>query len=285
VTGRLDSKVALVTGGASGIGRGVVERYLAEGARVVIADQNVPLMKEVAEFLGNSVATCEADVVDEPSVDAMVATAVSRFGRLDIAVNCAFGLAVLQRARTLGQQAATNHGLTQFWEQDADAWRRVMEAVLYSVFVCIKHEAKQMVAQGDGGAIINISSINARQAGEGMSSYCASKAGVEMLVRCAAMELGPHRIRVTGIAPGLIETPRNRHTVFKDPNWLEAFRRNTPLGRHGQPSDIAAAAAFLASDDGSWITGEVLTVDGGEMTREYPRVSEILAAQTEGSES
>jgi NAD(P)-dependent dehydrogenase (short-subunit alcohol dehydrogenase family) len=95
VTGRLDGKVAIVTGGASGIGRGVVERYLAEGARVVIADQNVPLMKEVAEFLGNSVATCEADVVDEPSVDAMVATAVSRFGRLDIAVNCAFGLAVL----------------------------------------------------------------------------------------------------------------------------------------------------------------------------------------------
>jgi NAD(P)-dependent dehydrogenase (short-subunit alcohol dehydrogenase family) len=281
MAGKLEGKVAIVTGGASGIGRGIVERFVAEGAKVVIADLAVEAMREVAAGFGDAVATCEANVVDEGGVEAVVATAVHRFGKLDIAANCAFGYVV----RPGEPRPSVGMRMTQFWEQDAESWKRGMEGALYSVFLSIKHESKQMVAQGTGGAIINISSINARQAGEGMSSYCASKAGVEMLVRCAAMELGPHKIRVTGIAPGLIETPATRSMIFKDPNWLGSFHRNTPLGRNGQPSDIAAAAAFLASEDGAWISGEVLTVDGGEMTREYPRVFEILAAQGAASRS
>jgi NAD(P)-dependent dehydrogenase (short-subunit alcohol dehydrogenase family) len=280
----LADKVALVTGGASGIGRGIVERFVEDGARVLIADVNVDLMTEVALGLGDAVDTCEADVLVEADVERMVATAVDRFGQLDIAANVAFGLpgpmreAMKTTPDTPGSPGPDRLAVVPFWEQDSQAWKAALDGVLYSVFLCIKHEAAQMAAQGDGGAIINISSINARQCGEGMSSYCAAKAGVEMLVRCAAMELGPHQIRVNGIAPGLIRTPATEGTIFQVPGMVESFARNTPLGRYGYPSDIAAAASFLAGDDGTWITAETLTVDGGEMTREYPRRSASLAS-------
>lgn len=271
--GRLEGKVGLVTGGASGIGRGIAERWLTEGAQVLIADKNVPLMKKVTAQFGNTVADCEVDVTDEESVAQMVSTAVDRFGRLDITANCAYGLSAAAMARTA---ASAGTMTSPFWEQDAAAWRAGVDGGLFSVFLCLKHESKQMKAQGQGGAIINISSINARQCAEGLSSYCATKAGVEMLVRCAGMELGPYGIRVTGIAPGLIETP-GAVEVFKSQSMVDSFHRNTPLGRHGQPADIAAAATFLASDDAAWITAEILTVDGGEMTRGYPRRFELLA--------
>lgn len=270
--GMLGGKVAVVTGGASGIGRGIVERFVREGARVVIADLNTSLMAEVAEAVGGSAvcAPLEVNVTSEPDVERMVAGAVERFGSLDIAANCAFGLPPGIRVGS--------SGLVPFHEQDADAWRGTIDGALNSVFLCIKHESRQMVAQGRGGAIINISSINARQAGEGMSAYCCAKAGVEMLVRCAAMELGAYKVRVTGIAPGLVQTPATSRGIFSHPKMVEAFLRNTPIGRYGQPSDIAAAAAFLASEDASWVSGETLTVDGEEMTREYPRRFELTSS-------
>ena len=288
---RLKGKVALVTGGASGIGRGVVERFVAEGARVMIVDLNKDLMREVTEQLGEAADACQADVTDEAAIRGMVRRTVDRFGRLDIAVNgaLAFPAAIrekLAQLRAAMAQAAPNERTAAsadigpavpFWEMDSDTFKATIDGMLSAVFVCMKYEAAQMAAQGDGGAIINISSINARQPGEGGSAYSAAKAGVEALTRAAGMDLGPQKIRVTAIAPGLIRTPASEVGIFNDPKRLEAFRRNTPLDRHGMPADIAAAAAFLASDDGAWITAETLTIDGGQSTRAFPSSSDTRA--------
>ncbi|MBM3219746.1 MAG: SDR family oxidoreductase [Candidatus Rokubacteria bacterium] len=252
MSGRLADKVALVTGGASGIGREIARCYVAEGASVVIGDRNATLLAEVEKALG--AAAVEMDVTREADVERAVGLALSRFGRLDIGVNSAglgFGVSVL--------------------EQTEAQWDTVVDVCLKGVFLCLKHEARAMVNAGHGGVIINIASISARQPGEGLSAYCAAKAGVEMLTRCAAMELGPQRVRVVGIGPGLIDTPL---TTFQQdrPHVREAFLANIPLGRVGVPRDIANAAVFLGSDEASWISGDTLFVDGAELTKKYPEL-------------
>jgi len=254
---RLVDKVALVTGGASGIGREVARCYLEEGARVVIADRNAALLAETGKALGGDGAAIEIDVTREADLERAVALAVSRFGRLDIGVNCA-GLGVS----------------VPLTEQTEAQWDLVVDVCLKGVFLSIKHEARQMIAGRQGGAIINIASINARQPGEGLSAYCAAKAGVEMLTRVAAMELGRDGIRVVGIGPGLVDTPL---TTFQQdrPHVREAFLDNIPLGRVGTPRDIAGAALFLASDDASWVSGDTLFVDGAELTKKFPELGQF----------
>ena len=251
---RLKDRVALVTGAASGIGREIARRYADEGARVVLGDRNGALLHEAARALGDAGAAVEMDVTVESDTERAAGEAVSRFGRLDIGVNCAgLGFGVLLTEQTEAQ------------------WDTVVDVCLKGVFLSMKHEARRMVAAGRGGVIINIASISARQPAEGLSAYCAAKAGVEMLTRCAAMELGPHQIRVVGIGPGLVDTPL---TTFQQerPHVREAFLANIPLGRVGTPGDIASAAVFLASDDASWISGDTLFVDGAELTKKYPEL-------------
>ena len=254
MTERLKDKVALVTGGASGIGREIARRCVAEGARVVLGDRNAPLLSEAAKELGNACATVAMDVTREQDAERAVALATTRFGRLDIGVNCA-GLGV-------------SVPLTDQTEQQ---WDTVLDVCLKGVFLSMKHEARTMKAGGNGGVIINIASINARQPGAGLSAYCAAKAGVEMLTRVAAMELGPLGIRVVGIGPGLIDTPL---TTFQRerPHVREAFLDNVPLGRVGTTADIASAALFLASDEASWISGDTLFVDGASLTKKFPEL-------------
>ena len=252
MSGRLADKVALVTGGASGIGREIARAYVAEGARVVIADRNAALLADAEKELG--AAGVAMDVTREGDVERAVAFALSRFGRLDVGVNNAgLGFAV------------------PIVEQTEAQWDTVVDVCLKGVFLCLKHEARAMASGERGGAIVNIASINARQPAEGLSAYCAAKAGVEMLTRCAAMELGPRRIRVVGIGPGLVDTPL---TTFQQerPHVREAFLANIPLGRVGVPRDIANAAVFLASDEASWISGDTLFVDGAELTKKYPEL-------------
>jgi NAD(P)-dependent dehydrogenase (short-subunit alcohol dehydrogenase family) len=251
---RLKDKVALVTGGASGIGREIARRYVAEGARVVIGDRNAPLLSEAAKELGAACATVAMDVTREVDADRAVGLASSRFGRLDIGVNCA-GLGVS----------------VPLTEQTEQQWDTVLDVCLKGVFLSMKHEARAMKAGGRGGVIINIASINARQPGAGLSAYCAAKAGVEMLTRVAALELGPQGIRVVGIGPGLIDTPL---TAFQRerPHVREAFLDNVPLGRVGTTNDIASAALFLASDDASWVSGDTLFVDGAALTKKFPEL-------------
>jgi NAD(P)-dependent dehydrogenase (short-subunit alcohol dehydrogenase family) len=158
-------------------------------------------------------------------------------------------------------------------------WQDVVGTCLTGVFLSVKHEARVMAAHGDGGAIINIASLNARQPAEGMAAYCSAKAAVEMLTRVAALELGPAGIRVAGIGPGLIDTPLTAYQ--RDlPSFRQAYLDNTPMGRIGTTADIAAAALFLASDDASWVTGETLFVDGGALTMAYPRMLELLRGVT-----
>jgi NAD(P)-dependent dehydrogenase (short-subunit alcohol dehydrogenase family) len=248
---RLRGMVALVTGGASGIGREIARRYVGEGARVVIADRNGPLVQDTVEELGDAATGSEMDVTLEADVARAVAEA-SRFGRLDIGVNCA----------GLGYSVPLT-------EQTEEQWDTVVDVCLKGVFLSMKHEARAM--EGRGGVLINIASINARQPGAGLSAYCAAKAGVEMLTRVAALELGPRRIRVVGIGPGLIDTPL---TTFQQqrPHVREAFLENIPLGRVGRTDDIANAAVFLASEDASWISGDTIFVDGGSLTKKFPEL-------------
>jgi NAD(P)-dependent dehydrogenase (short-subunit alcohol dehydrogenase family) len=254
--GKLRDKVALVTGGASGIGRTFVE----EGARVVVADRNRALLSDVEKELGPAGAAVPIDVTRELDVERAVADAVSRFGAVDVGVNCA-GLGVS----------------VPLTEQTEAQWDTVVDVCLKGVFLSMKHEARAMITAGRGGAIVNIASINARQPGEGLSAYCAAKAGVEMLTRVGAMELGPHGIRVVGIGPGLVDTPL---TAFQQerPHVREAFLANIPLGRVGTARDIAQAAVFLASDDASWISGDTLFVDGAELTKKFPELGRFRRA-------
>jgi NAD(P)-dependent dehydrogenase (short-subunit alcohol dehydrogenase family) len=191
----------------------------------------------------------------------MVEAAVERFGRLDIAVNAAYGV------RPTPPEPLPPSGVFLV-DQSTEYFAAVIDVGLVGPFRCVKHEARQMVTQADGGVIINLASINARQPAETMSAYCAAKAGVEMLTRCAALELGSRRVRVVAIAPGLVDTPMTSFLTANE-KVLAQYLRAVPVGRAGTTSDVASAAAFLASDDASYISGETLVVDGGQLTKGF----------------
>lgn len=246
MSGALDGRHAVVTGGASGIGFGVARRFHAEGAHVTLIDVNGDLLEKRAAELGPRARTQVADVTDEDAV----AAAVGAYGALHVAVNAA-------GAGTFGPVT----------DLPAADFRRIVDLCLTGVFLSVKHEARAMTA---GGSIINIASLNARQPAEGMSAYCAAKAGVEMLTKVAAMELGPSGIRVNALAPGLVDTPLTE--TLRRPPLLGEFVDNAPLGRIGTPDDIAGAALFLATGQSSWMTGDLLLIDGGAHTMRYPKL-------------
>ena len=249
---KLQNKAAIVTGGASGIGLAIAQRFLAEGATVMLADINAAAAQERAAELGEGCAWVEADLSAEPGAEAMVQATLERFGSVDIAVNAA----------GIGTLAA-------IVDQTVEQWDAVLDLNLRGVFLSTKHEARQMIAQGTGGAIVNIASINARQPGAGIAAYCCSKAGVEMFTKVAAMELAKDKIRVTAIGPGVVDTPMAAPLMSVD-SIRDAYLENIPAGRIGTPEDIAAAALFLVSDEAAWVTGTTLFVDGAELTMRYP---------------
>jgi 3-oxoacyl-[acyl-carrier protein] reductase len=253
--GRLDGKVAIVTGGASGIGKGIVERFVAEGARVVIGDPDGEGVAAVIAALGhNYVDGASVDVRDESAIERVVAQAVRRFGRLDVAVN---------NAGVGGFSPVEDYPLAD--------WDRVIGISLTGTFLSIKHEARQLIAQGRGGSIVNIASLNAIQATEGFAAYCSAKAGVAMLTKVAALELGRKHIRVNAIGPGLIHTPATAG-MTAIPGLEDAFVHEAPIGRPGEPEDIAALALYLASDESTLMTGQTLYIDGGASLNKYPEL-------------
>ncbi len=259
--GRLDGKVAVITGGASGIGLETARRFVAEGARVVVGDLDAARTAEVVAGIGDpSVVVSEGiDVRVEDDVARLVARAVDTFGGLHLAVNSA----------GVGTWSPIH-------QHPSEEWDHVVGVCLTGVFLSVKHEAAAMVAAGAGGVIVNLASINAKVPSDGMVAYCSAKAGVEMLTRVAAMELGRHGVRVVAIGPGFVDTPLTSFSALG--GIRDAFIASVPLGRIGRPGDVADAAVFLASDEASWISGETLYVDGAESTKGYPVIGDHLAA-------
>jgi len=251
---RLQDQVAIVTGGASGIGEGTVRKYAAEGARVVIADLQEARGQQLAEELGPQTSFLKTDVADEAQVASAVDLAMSRWGRLDVIFNNAgFG------------------GVSGPIEDlDMAGFDTTMAVLLRGVFLGAKHAARVMKPAGRG-VILNTASIAGLQAGYGPLTYSAAKAAVAHFSRCLAVELAPFGIRVNAICPGLVLTH-----IFTTPFGLQgeaaeaalpridaAFANWPPMGRSGLPADIANAALWLASDEASYVTGQAIVVDGG----------------------
>ena len=253
MSGRLENKVAVITGGASGIGEGTVRRFVAEGAKCVIADIQYERAEELAEELGENAVAFSVDVADESQVKATVEFAVSEFGQLDIMFN---------NAGILGSVGPIS-------EIDGDGWLRTIDVLLNSVFYGIKHAAKIMIKQGSG-SIINTASTAGVRAGLGPHVYTAAKHGVVGLSQSVATELGPHGVRVNVIAPGGTISGLTARLVTGDHENLEKastiIGAHNPLRRAGRPEDIANAVLYLASDEASFTTGAVLVVDAAGET-------------------
>jgi len=239
---RLSGKVALITGGARGIGRATAQAFAAEGARVIVADVDAEAAEATARALGGGAIGLPIDVADPQSVKSVVATALSRTERIDVLVN--------------------NAGITRdasLLKTSDEAWDSVIAVNLSGTFYMTREVAAHMVARGSG-AIINASSVVGVYGNFGQSNYVATKSGVIGMTRVWARELGRKGVRVNCIAPGFIATDM---TAKMPEDVLEGMKKKTPLGRLGAPEDVARAYVFLASDEASFINGQVLGVDGG----------------------
>jgi glucose 1-dehydrogenase len=247
----LQGKVAIVTGGNSGIGKAIVE-YLAElGAQVVIDYRSHPeateeLEREIGAYGGCSFGV-QADVSKLDEIQRLIDAAVAQFGRIDVMVNNA------------GVETRTS-----VLDTTPEQYDKVLDVNLRGVFFATQYAAKQMIAQGDGGRIINISSVHEDWPMPGNTAYCLAKGGVRMLTRTAALELAPHGINIVNVGPGAVATPINDSTM-NDPELMAKLNAAIPLGRMARPEEIAKVVGFLASDAASYITATTIFADGGIM--------------------
>ncbi len=264
---RFQDKVAVVTGGASGMGRESSIRLGREGASVVVAglhdDERGPETVAMVEAAGGHAVYVGVDVTRESDCEAMAQAALDHFGRLDLCIAAA-GIShagyvsgeVTEGEPLLGgAQRYVIHKPVEYWE-------KVLAVNLTGVMLTDRAVARRMIAQGEGGAIVNISSGAAKAPIRGMADYCVSKTGVWMMTRCLALELASEKIRVNTVAPGLIDTPMTL-AVTTDEERRQRRIESIPLNRLGEPSDIAEAALFLLSDQAGYITGQILHPDGG----------------------
>jgi meso-butanediol dehydrogenase / (S,S)-butanediol dehydrogenase / diacetyl reductase len=257
---RLADRVVIVTGAGSGIGRVIAMRFAGQGARLVLADRVGDWAEAVARELGGDATATTTDVTVGADVDAMVATGEEAFGRIDVLVNNA---AVCEGDDILRIDEAT-------WDAD-------VTGVLKSAFLCSKRVLPGMIERGRG-AIVNIASVNGLGY-FGNEAYSAAKAGMISLTQSIAARYGSRGIRANAIAPGSIRTPIWNARVEKDPEIFDKLVKWYPLGRVGEPEDVATAALFLASDESSWVSGAVLRVDGGLMAG-YPLMAEELLVES-----
>ncbi len=247
----LHGKVAIVTGGNTGIGRAVVLALAKEGADIVIdyiaAEEAEAELEGEVRALGDKVIGVKADVSKVEDLKTLVGTAVSTFGRLDIMVN--------------------NAGIetrTSVLDTTEEQYAKVLDINLKSAFFGTQLAANQMIAQGGGGRIINMTSVHEDWPMPGNTAYCLSKGGMRMLTRTAGVELAPHGILVVGVGPGAVDTPINKATVA-DPALLQKLDDAIPLGRLAQPEEIASVVAFLAGEGSSYLTATTIFTDGGLM--------------------
>jgi glucose 1-dehydrogenase len=247
----LAGKVAIVTGGNSGIGKAIALELARQGARIVIdyiahPDATEALEKEIAS-LGDQSVGVQADVSRIADLEKLVGAAVEAFGRVDIMVNNA------------GVETRTS--VLETTEKQYDS---VMQINLKSAFFGIQIAARQMIKQGGGGRIINVTSVHEDWPMPGNTPYCLSKGGMRMLTRTAGVELAPHNIRVVGVGPGAVATPINLITM-KDPSLMQRLNAAIPMGRMANPEEIGRVVAFLAGDGASYITATTVFADGGMM--------------------
>jgi NAD(P)-dependent dehydrogenase (short-subunit alcohol dehydrogenase family) len=252
MAGMLDGKTALVTGGASGIGRATALAMSREGARVAVADQTEESAAGTVALInkaGGQAIAIGGDVRRETEVQALIARTVAAFGRLD----CAFNNAGIS-GRAVGPAGQKTHELSR------EAFDGMLAVNLTGVFMCMKHEIAQMLAQGTGGAIVNTSSIAGIIGLAGSSHYVAAKHGVVGLTKTAALEYAQDRIRVNCVNPGYIETPMTEETMK---TRYDAIMAKVPMNRLGVPDEIAEAVVWMCSDKASFMTGASQVVDGG----------------------
>ena len=246
---KLKGKVAIVTGAATGIGRAIATAFAREGAAVVVdyvgaESASADTLKAIAAVNGNAIAV-EADISSPDDVNGLVRRAIEKFQRLDILVN--------------------NAGIEKkvaFVDYPLGEWQKIVAVNLTGPFLCAQAAAKQMIQQGNGGRIINISSVHEDLPMPTNAPYCATKGGLRMLMRTIAVELAPHRITVNNIGPGAVFTPIDRD-VESDAALNSRILKEIPLGRWGKPEEVANLAVYLASDDASYITGSTHFIDGG----------------------
>ena len=245
---KLKGRVVLITGASKGIGAEIAIEAAAEGADVIINYNSDKAGAEstlaAVEKRGRRGLIVGADVGTKSEVDQMVAASIEKFGKIDVLINNA-GIALWK----------------PFLELDEDNWDRTLKTNLKSVFLCSQAVAKELVARDLPGSIVNISSIAGHGSLDCLVPYCASKGGMHLITKAMATELGPYKIRVNCLAPGTIDIERNRQT---DPDYPDNWVPFIPMGRVGVPSDAAKPAIFLASDEASYVTGQVFWADGGE---------------------
>ena len=245
---RLKSKVAIVTGATRGIGRAVAVRFGQEGARVAIVGRDEEMGQETVRLIeqaGSQAIFVPTDVSDGAQVQALVDRVVDHWGAIDILVNnaaiCPF---------------------EDFLDMPEPLWRQVLDVNLTGYFLCSQAVARVMVDKGIKGRIIAVSSISAEFGGSQQAHYCATKAGINLLIKSMAISLGPHGITCNAVLPGTVETDINREAL-SDPEVREYWLKRGPIGGLGKPEDIAGPVLFFASDDSAWCTGSLLVVDGG----------------------
>ena len=253
LAGRLEGKVAIITGAGRNIGRAMAERFAAEGAAIVVADNHEGRAAAVVDGIragGGRAVTAVIDVTREEGVAAMVARGVSEYGRLDILVN--------NVAATINKSVL---------DTTLEEWELVMNVTLRSAFLGIKHGARAMIEAGNGGAIVNVGSTSGHRGAKGKFAYAVAKAGVNNLTRAAAVDLSEHGIRVNTLTPTQTGSPVGQDDDIPDRGIKPG---GIPIGRFGRPMEQAAAALFLASDEASFVTGADLVCDGG-LLAVFPR--------------
>jgi len=250
--GRLEGKNAIITGAGRGIGKAIARKFLAEGARILICDVVAERLNSTSQELSalGKVESMIGDLTDPAFCDALVAHAMESLGELNILANNA-GIAIVQ----------------PFLETTQDIWERTLDVNVKAMYMLSQRAAKVMVAQGKGGAIVNMASTNGHVGERGLAAYNTSKGGVVMLTKTMAIELAKYGIRVNAVSPGFILTDLAREGGM-DKAMIRDYIQKIPLGRYGRPEEVADLFAYLASDEASFITGASVIIDGGQLAEE-----------------